>query len=66
MVLYTPSIPGKYLYEEEHHILAVGHSSCSVPRYLRMVEEIVWIIVGIFAVAIVISLVLAHIHGTFA
>jgi len=31
-----------------------------------MVEEIVWIIVGIFAVAIVISLVLAHIHGTFA
>ena len=66
MVLYTPSIPGKYLYAlSNSSILVNRHTHCGICGNLRMVD-LVWIIAGIFVSAVAIALVLGHIHGTLA
>ena len=66
MVLYTPSIPGKYLYALSNSSILVNRcNNSSVHRHIHMVD-LVWIIAGIFISAIAIALVLGHIHGTLA
>ena len=63
MRLYTPSIPGKYLYAlSNSSILVDRFDNSSVHGHIHMVK----ILVGLFVVAILIALMLGHIHGTFA
>ena len=66
MVLYTPSIPGKYLYALSNSSILVNPcNNSSVHRHIHMVD-LAWIIAGIFIGAVIIALMLGHIHGTFA
>ena len=63
MVLYTPSIPHKYLYAlSDSSILVDRRDNSSVHWHIHMVK----ILIGLFVVAVLIALMLGHIHGTFA
>ena len=60
---YTPWIPYKYLYAlSTRSILVNSCAGGSVHGHIHMVR----ILLGLYVVAVVIALLLGHIHGTFA